>query len=178
MTPATAVATAAAAELLSGVKDRTTRIFVGEAAGQERRGSHGGQRDGGDEDTAYQVMLASALKGKAARRGTTFTIAGLESAPGRYMQGLLDDEEFDKYIVGEMRRYLEAKLTHGRRLSIKTHVKGLRHVPAGKQITYKLKKREHDLSRHGYARAKALAAAKQLGPLRKSMAVGADDEDG
>ena len=93
------------------------------------------------------------------------------------MQGLLDDEEFDEYIVGEMRRYLEAKLTHGRRLRLKSHVQGLRHLPAGKQMAYKLKKREHDLGRHGHARVKALAAAKQLGPLRKSTAAGSEDED-
>lgn len=176
MTPATAAATAGASELLSSIRDLTTKVFVADASSRAEAKSYSSERDRGASGAGAQVMLASARKGKPSG-GATFTIAGLRSTPGKYMQGLLGDEQFDEYIVGEMRRYLEAKLAHGHRLSLKSHVKGLRHLPAGKQMAYRLKKREHDVTRHGHARAKSLATAKQLGPLRKVVAVLSERED-
>ena len=61
-----------------------------------------------------------------------FTVKGLLSVPGQYMQHRLDDEGFNTYIIGEMKRYLDAKLTHGTRLSIKEHAPGFRHLAAAK----------------------------------------------
>ena len=65
-----------------------------------------------------------------------------------------------------MKRYLRAKLTYGARLSVKEHAPGFRHIPAHKQIAYRLKKRELDAARHGHKRVQGLAAAGSLGPLR------------
>lgn len=159
MTAATGdAATSSAAEaLLDGLANAATKVLV--EAPEASRGPEASSAPG-------RVLLAPDKRESKAANGEVYTVGGLRSAPGRYMQHRLDDEGFNAYIVGEMTRYLRAKLQHGARLSVKAHAPGFRHIPAHKQIGYRLKKRELDAARHGHQRVQSLAAAGALGPLR------------
>jgi len=61
----------------------------------------------------------------------------------------LDDEEFDEWILAQFQNYLDLKLLYGRELSFKNHLPGFKHIPAERQMDYKLKKRLNDTDRHG-----------------------------
>lgn len=45
------------------------------------------------------------------------------STPGKFMQGHLDDDEFEEYIVSMVQKWIKAKLHYGRDFETKKHVK-------------------------------------------------------
>ena len=96
-------------------------------------------------------------RGRRAKKKPAFTLASLQSTPGKYMLDLVGDEEFDNWIVEQMKTYLESRYQHWKKqqvirnsknpgnLPAPTHLKpDFNHIPAHKQIEFRLRKRQNN----------------------------------
>ena len=102
-------------------------------------------------------------------QGVTIKRKTLESVPGQFMLDSLGDNEFESYLVTEMRRYLEAKFEWGKYLSMKRHVPEHRHITAEKQIEFRIRKRLEQTERQGKELVSNKLKKKQIPTLRKQL---------
>ena len=85
---------------------------------------------------------------------------------GKYMVGLISDEEFEEWIVSQMDQYIKAKLAFGLKrkgFSIKKFLPDFQHTSGRKQIDFKIRKKANDESRHGVDIIKKLIQKDLLG---------------
>lgn len=78
------------------------------------------------------------------------------------MSGLLGDDDFNKWIILQMKRWIEAKIKYGKFMRISEDVPDFQFISGKKQLDYKIRKRENDQQRHGVALFDKLAKSGEL----------------
>lgn len=143
-------------QMLRALSDLETKIYF------PKKGAK--TSDGKDQP----LMLARELKLKGKdRTGDIFTLKYLNTPAGKYMQGRISDEDFERDVVSSLRKFYEQRRFFGTRQSYSKHLQEYRHISGAQQIDYRIQKRLNQEERHGCGHVKELIRKGSIDVQRK-----------